>query len=369
MSPSFKPRFLVGPATTRALMRIEAIRDSIENLPISPRMLARLRETARMTSTHASTRIEGNRLTREQVTEVLASDQRFPGRERDEAEVKGYYAALAATEGIAKKSRALTEDAIRRLHALVMGGGRTKVRPTPYRDGQNVIRDGRSGAIVYLPPQAKHVPGLMRALVAWLKAPPEKWPTPILAAVAHYQFATIHPYFDGNGRTARLLTTLVLQRGGYALKGLYSLEEYYARDLRGYYEALTIGPSHNYYEGGADADITPWVDYFVTGMLDALQNVRDQASLEASAGGVDRSRTLRHLDPRQRQVLSLFVANQRVTAAAIARGLGLSQRAAASLCRKWVTAGFLKIADFSRKARVYALAPRYERLIVDGEDD
>lgn len=63
------------------------------------------------------------------------------------------------------------------------------------------------------------------------------------------QFATIHPYFDGNGRTARLLTTLLLHRAGYGLKGIYSLEKYYTRDLEAYHAALTVGPSHNYYMG------------------------------------------------------------------------------------------------------------------------
>ena len=66
---------------------------------------------------------------------------------------------------------------------------------------------------------------------------------PIKAAIAHYQYATIHPYYDGNGRTARLCATLILHLGTYDLKGLYALEEYYARNLKAYYEALTIGSS------------------------------------------------------------------------------------------------------------------------------
>ena len=62
-------------------------------------------------------------------------------------------------------------------------------------------------------------------------------PVPIIAGLAHYQFATIHPYVDGNGRSARLLTTLILHRAGYGLDGIYSLDEHYAKNLRaGYYD-------------------------------------------------------------------------------------------------------------------------------------
>jgi Fic family protein len=68
------------------------------------------------------------------------------------------------------------------------------------------------------------------------------------AAVAYYQYATIHPY-DDNCRTARLLTILILHLSGYDLKGLHALEEHYARDLKEYYEVLTIGPSHKLLRG------------------------------------------------------------------------------------------------------------------------
>ena len=80
-------------------------------------------------------------------------------------------------------------------------------------------------------------------------------PAPIVAALAHYQFATIHPYLDGNGRTARLLATLILRKAGYGFKGIYSLDEHYAKNLRAYYSALTVG-SHNYYEGRVEGDLT-----------------------------------------------------------------------------------------------------------------
>ena len=196
-------------------MRIEAAKEAVRHLPITPSVLASLRETARLYSTHYSTMIEGNRLTQEQVSRVVEKHQHFPGKERDEKEVLGYYAALEKVEQLAAAGEPVTEPQIKLLHGLVMAGGGRRVKPTPYRDGQNVIRDGRSRRIVYMPPEAKDVPALMKAMVAWVKdSASQDVPCPIRAGIAHYQFATIHPYYDGNGRTARLLTTLILHLGG-----------------------------------------------------------------------------------------------------------------------------------------------------------
>src|SRR5215470_2639919 len=146
---SFNNIFTITPALASGLMRIKLVKQAIRTLPITPRVLANLRETARLFSTHYSTMIEGNRLTQEQVAQVIVGGQHFPGRERDQDEVKGYYAALDEMERLAKAAHKVSEAAVRKLHALVMGDGRTWVRPTPYRDGQNVIRDARTQAIVY----------------------------------------------------------------------------------------------------------------------------------------------------------------------------------------------------------------------------
>ena len=111
-----------------------------------------------------------------------------------------------------------------------------------------------------MPPEAHDVSPLMKGLVDWINESikEQELPAPIIAGLVHYQFATIHPYYDGNGRTARLLTTFMLHKMGYGMKGIYSLEEYYAKNLQGYYKALTIGKSHNYYGGRAKADVTPF---------------------------------------------------------------------------------------------------------------
>jgi Fic family protein len=93
--------------------------------------------------------IEGNRLTQEQVERVIGHQEHFPGRERDEKEVLGYYVALEKAKELAGARGIITETDIWLLHGLVMAGGRTKVKPTPYREGQNVIRNSRSRGIGY----------------------------------------------------------------------------------------------------------------------------------------------------------------------------------------------------------------------------
>lgn len=361
----FKPRFILTPKIVTYLLRIEAIREEFTGLPITAHMLNTLRDTARYESIHYSTQIEGNRLTQKEVIEVVKYAEHLPGRERCEKEVLGYFAALEELELLVAQKAQITETIIKKFHALVMGGGKKKVKPTPYRDGQNVIRDSLTHAIVYLPPEAHDVPSLMHDLVQWIAvSEKDNFPYPLLAALAHYQFATIHPYFDGNGRTARLLTTFILHRGSYDLKGIYSLEEYYAKRLQAYYQALSIGPSHSYYYKGREtADITPWLDYFCAGMLESFEKVRMQALRAYKRGDKDSSVELRKLSQRQRRVLSLFEESSQISSKDIEKLLNISSRNARMLCQQWVREGFLAIANPSKKARLYALAELYHGLI------
>ena len=283
----------------------------------------------------------------------------------DEHEVKGYYAALAQLEQYAAQNHPVTEKVIQTLHALVMSDGRTRIKPTPYRDGQNVIKDSGTGAIVYMPPESKHVPGLMRNLVSWIKKS-EELPCLIVAGIAHYQFATIHPYYDGNGRVSRLLTTFILHLGGYDLKGLYSLEEYYAKNLLGYYRAIRVGPSHNYYFGKTETDNTDWVEYFTEGMAFAFEKVVTQmlaSNEKGEKGEKDHSELMRTLDPKQRKALELFRDYDVVTSKQIGDLFGFQPRTNAALCKKWVEAGFLKIAIQSFKSRKYSLARKFKQLL------
>ena len=366
MPTNFKPIYSITSTIAKNLMRIQAAKEKVLFLPINPTVLASLRETAKLYTTHYSTMIEGNQLNPNEIKEVIQLQGHFPGRERDENEVKGYYAALAQLEQYVSQNHPVTEKIIQTLHALVISDGRTRIKPTPYRDGQNVIKDSGSGTIVYMPPEAKDVGSLMRNFVSWIKES-EELPCPIVAGIAHYQFATIHPYYDGNGRTSRLLTTLILHLGCYDLKGLYSIEEYYAKNLLAYYRAISIGTSHNYYFGRAESDITPWLEYFIEGMAFAFEKVVAQMIASNKKGEKDHSLLIRKLDPKQRKALELFKEYDVVTSKQIGLLFGFQSRTNSALCKKWVECDFLEIVDYSSKARKYKLTAPYDIIVKDQE--
>ena len=162
----YNPIFKITNTIVNNLLEIERVKEGIKALPINPKLLSSLRETAKVATVHYSTRIEGNRLSREEVFDVIKKNKVVSntGRIRDEKEIRGYYTALDYIEKLAKNKSPITEDNIKLIHAYVTGGGNTKVKPDEYREGQNVITDSLSGNIVYMPPEAKDVPNLMNQM-------------------------------------------------------------------------------------------------------------------------------------------------------------------------------------------------------------
>ncbi len=360
---NWKPHYQLNINIVRALMDIEAARAVVEKTPLSPSILAEIRHMARIRSTHYSTQIEGNRLTLKEAEQIIEKKKaNFHGRERDVKEVLNYWDALFKVDDWASKESLLSEDIIRQLHAIIEKGKRAK--PTPYRDGQNVIRDSASGRIVYLPPEARDVGSLMASMVRWVaQAEKEHVPPPIIAALLHYQFVTIHPYYDGNGRTARLLSTFILQRDGYSLNGFFSLEEYHAQDLEAYYKALATHKHHNYYEGRVDVDLTEWVEYFVKLLARVFQKARDVALRASGEEMQAEPKELKKLDHRAKIVLALFAKKERVAVREIAGALGLSDRMTRNLVAGWVRDGWLVVLNESNRARAYGLAEEYKEIV------
>ncbi|MGB9803114.1 Fic family protein [Desulfofundulus sp.] len=361
--PCWQPRYTITPAIARFLMEIEAAKAIVGHTPLPPWVENRLREKARVRASHYSTYIEGNRLTLEEAENVIrGKEPSIRGKEHDAWEVRNYWNALLRVEEWASQKVPLTEELIWKLHAVVMRGRRAK--PTPYRDGQNVIRDAATGAIAYLPPEAKDVPVLMSEMIAWIrKAEKENLPVPLIAALVHYQFVTIHPFYDGNGRTARLLATFILHKGGYGLNGFFSLEEQHARDLGAYYRAIAVHPHHNYYMGRAEAELTPWLEYFLELMAKVFTEAKDEAVKLAEREMPVEPEQVRLLDRRARIVFGLFAAKKTIGTKDVAAALGLSERMARELLREWTEQGWLVLRNPSKKGRQYALAEDYRQFI------
>lgn len=355
----WNPDYKLTNEAVNLLMKLASARDAISRMVLPPKIEAKLKHEARLRATHYSTRIEGNRLSLKQTKDVIDENKRnFYGRERDVKEVENYWNALVMVEKMADKQAEFSEKMVKELHAMVHTGRQSK--PTPYRTAQNVIREAGSGAIVYLPPEAKDVPGLMRELVNWVKwAEAAKLPAPVIAALAHYQFVTIHPYYDGNGRTARLLATFVLMKGNFGLNGMFSLEEYHAKDIESYYRELATHRHHNYYYGREKADLTKWVLYFVRLLLEAYNELKETAQ-GYSPGGRKNTDNYKHLDRRAKEIYPLFESAETINTRDIAKVLKIKPRMAAYLAKDWVLKGFLKVVGESNKKRAYKLADKYK---------
>lgn len=350
----FKPNYRITQEILECLTKIEMTKNSFHDSKISPILLASLKSSAKIETIHYSTKIEGNRLTRKEVEQTIFKRKVIENRVRDSSEVKSYYKAMNYIEKCLVQDLHFSEKLIKKTHDLVEGA------TSPYRDGQNAIYDNTSGNIVYLPPEAKDVPALMKSLIDFVNSD-QQTPRVIVAGLVHYQFVTIHPYYDGNGRTARLLTSFLMRKYGYGLKDIYSLEEYYANDLAGYYSALATHPHHNYYEGRETADLTGWIEYFVRGVADVFEKI--QIKTQTINSRKDFSDEMRQLDITQRKILELFTEFQEVSSMQIAEYLGMSQQSARLLANRWVGDGFVIISNHSKKARKYRLAEKFEKLV------
>jgi len=353
-------QFSYTSSIVKSLQAIERVKQLVKMTSLPPMVAETMRQQAHIRSTHYSTRIEGNRLTLKETEQVIQHGRLFSGRERDVGEVERYYRALQQVEIWSESDQEITEARIRKLHAILFKNKNAK--PTPYRDGQNVIRETK-GQIVYMPSEASDVPGLMMDMVNWIHNVKEDVPIPVIASVAHYQFVTIHPFFDGNGRTARTLATWILYQNDYALGKFYALEEFYAEDLAGYYDALITHPHHNYYFGRSQADITSWIDYFLNGMAIVFERVASEVKIQGQNRSSGNEALLRPLNHRARRVLGLFHTQDFIKTADVARLFGISDRQARELLSRWVEQDWLLIADPAKRSRKYELAEEYKKLV------
>lgn len=269
----FNPQFTITPHILNALTRIEVLREKIALCPIHPKEEYRLKHEAILSMVHHSTAIEGNTLNEFEIEKVLAG-KKIDAQDREIHEVKNYKKAL---DWISRKKTAdITGKDILKIHNLVSTNILRKERTGKYRQEPVYVvsRTLISQEIRYTAPDHKKVPRLVKDLCDWINASRKQKLSPIIiAAIAHAEIAAIHPFIDGNGRTARLLATLILYTEHYDFRKLFALENYYNTNRRDYYAAIHLGKN---YQERKNNNLSNWLEYFSTGFLVEMELVMDK---------------------------------------------------------------------------------------------
>ncbi len=361
---TYNPIFRTTASMIKNLGRIEASRQIVEALDMPLALEREMRQEASVKMTHYSTKIEGNRLTLKQTKEMLAGKEVI-AREIDKREVINYYNSLELIHKVAQSGKPITENLIKEIHSVIQKGILKGKLRGEYREAQNAIYDSITRKPVYFPPEAKDVPGLMESFVGWLNHDRETHAI-LKAGVAHYQFVTIHPFMDGNGRTARALATLVLCKEKYDLKQFYSLEEYYAEDLKGYYNALHACQGVHYYDK-PNPDITLWLEYFLKGAAIVFEQVKEKA-LEATKKpspqkSAKEMKLLQKIGPREKRVLAYFQKHLQLKTKNLCAMFQIKERAARDLLAKWIDEGLIEKQGSGNRDAYYVLSLDYRRLI------
>lgn len=292
--PGFCPRFTVSHLITMALTAIERARGFLEAANLSEAWIERMSRQALLLEAHHTTHIEGTQLTLEEAARLWAGES-VAGASRDDVrELLNYRDAFNLVSDYLGSGEPITEGLIREIHKRLVKGVRGgAAQPGSYRTIQNYVANSRTREIIYTPPPPEEVAPLMRELVEWLRADTAIHPV-LVAGIAQFQLVHIHPFVDGNGRTSRLLSMLCLYRAGYDFKRLFTLSEFYDRDRSAFYAALQ-GVRQQ------DMDLTGWLDYFVHGLTQQLEEVKTRG---ASVIRADVLAKTHDLGARQAAVLS-----------------------------------------------------------------
>jgi len=301
----FSPKYNLNNKILSSLTAIAEIKGFIDRAKILPQQELQLRRQAVVRITHHSTEIEGNRLDIEQVR-ALYANKKIDAPDRDIYEVKNYLNTLKFIEKIVAEKKVITEKVILKIHKLITDKTLAPQFCGHYRPGPiYVVRRslGKPQEILYTGPDAKYVSKLISEFVDWLDRSKEKKLNPIIvAAIAHIEIAAIHPFNDGNGRTARALATLILYERGYDFRRLFALEDYYNTNRPAYYQAINSGKTYEKREN----DITSWLEYFVKGFKQEIESVKEKI-LQLSAHKMNsKIKSQIYLTPKQLKIIDLL---------------------------------------------------------------
>ena len=266
----FFPKYIITDRLLANIKRINTLVNQLNNRRFTEVVLLEFERVAREVSSYASTSIEGNPLPLTEVKKILKSK---PEHLRDsEKEVLNYNLALQDLNKKLEKGKIkLSLDLILKIHKQVMERLIGKSDWGKLRQKPVMVNDPGTGKVVYLPPDSKDVQPLIESLIEFVNANIDKIDPLILAGIFHKQVVIIHPFLDGNGRTTRLATKVLLAKMGLNTFNLFSFENYYNQDVNKYFQ--TVGEYGNYYELVDKINFTKWLEYFTEGIIDELLRV------------------------------------------------------------------------------------------------
>lgn len=237
-------------------------------------VLLELERQAREISSFASTSIEGNPLSLTEVKRLLKNE---PLHIRDtEREILNYNQALwYLKDEIREGAKIPDQELILRVHKKVTQGLLHPFSSGKFRKEPVFVNDPRTGKTIFWPPDHHQVVQLIKELIAYVQMNRQKIDPIILAGLFHKQFVLIHPFTDGNGRTVRLVTKVLLAAMGIDTFNLFSFERYYNLNVTRYFEF--VGEKGDFYEL-KKVDFTSWLEYFAEGILDELLRVKKELS-------------------------------------------------------------------------------------------
>jgi Fic family protein len=281
----YQPYFSITNNLLTYISNIEAAKAIIDHSALVPSWEAKFRDDALARTVHFGTKIEGNDLTEDQASQIVrleeigdprlaATTAGIVARERDVQEVINYRNVMKwidEWERFVSKPVALSEDILKTLHKLTTHRIVEAKYVGSYRDKQVVVRSAADGAVAFRPPLAVEIPYYIEDFFTWLNSEEAQRIHPIFrAAITHYQLVFIHPFIEGNGRTARAMATLVLYSSGYDFKKFFSIEQYFDNDVERYYQALLSVQQQT------NTELTYWLEYFCYGLALEIDKVKHQ---------------------------------------------------------------------------------------------